>query len=136
MHQNHHMIMRHAVVGDSGSILTTRSSFKVHPMYGTRAFLHSTPIELRLPWLDFDPATLCFTVQHQGPQETTADHRLPQKEWQHPLSRRTSFFVLKQGHCTSCLYCYSSWLPCHMVTTIKPNGVPTQGTQGIQNYAA
>lgn len=46
MCQNHDIIKRHAVVGNSGLILITCGFFNVQPMYGTWVILHFPPINM------------------------------------------------------------------------------------------
>ena len=58
------LIMRHAVVGDSGN-LDHLGFFNVHLNLSTRVFSHFAPIEMRPPWPGFDPATSCSAAQHK-----------------------------------------------------------------------
>lgn len=51
--------------------------FSVHPMHGTRAFLHFVPIKMRPP--RYDLVTTCFTVKRRNHWATTCGYQTPYK---------------------------------------------------------
>lgn len=72
--RNHGMIMRRAVVVDSGLILTIWGSHNVHPMHSTRPFLHFAPIEKRPLRSGFDHVPSGLVAQRLSHYANTEGH--------------------------------------------------------------
>lgn len=70
--KSHDMIMRHTMVGDSGSILDQMGFFDVHPMYGILALLHFAYAEMQQPWPEFDTVSSGLVAQCQTYYTTRA----------------------------------------------------------------